>query len=499
MGLRRRLHFVSDDRERRAREGPDLERRRTCPNYTHPLWLFLLIGARTVTGELYFTTLAASIVLSVAAVLVVVHLVARSRAAALMGVMLLAFSRSFVDFSTSGLENALAHLLIAGFAAARWRWRTADDTRLTLLSAIVALALVNRLDVSLLLAPSLLAIWIEAPSLRRAGLLAVGLLPIVAWEVFALIYYGFAMPNTAYAKLWTGIPANDLLPHGIVYLLESIRTDPLTPMAIGAAIVAGLLTRGWSGRAMAFGLVMQLAYVVRIGGDFMSGRFLTPAFMVAVCYLVQLPRPKWRCASLIPFAITLLVASCWPAWFWAASGSPPGSGPIPGSGIADERAYYYSTTGLLRPGGAWTPPRLPTAGIVERMRQAGQRVAVRDMVGMFGFAAGTDIHVVDSLGLCDPLLERLPTEGPWRIGHYPRRLPDGYIASLRKGANVIVDPNLAAYYRKLERITRGPIWEASRLSLIWRINFSSPDEDLDAYLERRRVVAVSEGGVQRGP
>ena len=33
-----------------------------------------------------------------------------------------------------------------------------------------------------------------------------GFIPLIAWELFSLIYYGFLLPNTAYAKLNTGLP-----------------------------------------------------------------------------------------------------------------------------------------------------------------------------------------------------------------------------------------------------------------------------------------------------
>ena len=32
------------------------------------------------------------------------------------------------------------------------------------------------------------------------------MLPLLAWELFSLLFYGFPFPNTYYAKLNTGIP-----------------------------------------------------------------------------------------------------------------------------------------------------------------------------------------------------------------------------------------------------------------------------------------------------
>ena len=66
--------------------------------------------------------------------------------------------------------------------------------------------------------------------------LLIGFVPVVAWELFSLFYYGFPFPNTAYAKLKTGIPASELTRQGILYLQDSIARDPITLTAIGATL-----------------------------------------------------------------------------------------------------------------------------------------------------------------------------------------------------------------------------------------------------------------------
>ena len=76
--------------------------------YTHPLWMFLLSGLRLVSGEIYYTSLATSMALSMAAVCLLAALaIARTREQALLCVSICTFSKAFVDFSSSGLENPL--------------------------------------------------------------------------------------------------------------------------------------------------------------------------------------------------------------------------------------------------------------------------------------------------------------------------------------------------------------------------------------------------------
>ncbi len=93
--------------------------------------------------------------------------------------------------------------------------------------------------------------------------------------------------------------------------------------------------------------------------------------------------------------------------------------------------------------------------------------------GMLGYFGGPDLYIVDFMGLGDPLLARLPAISPWRIGHFQRLIPDGYIASIESGTNQIRDPKLATYYERLRVITRGPIWQSTRLKAIVRMNLGA--------------------------
>jgi arabinofuranosyltransferase len=91
-------------------------------------------------------------------------------------------------------------------------------------------------------------------------------------------------------------------------------------------------------------------------------------------------------------------------------------------------------------------------------------------VGFLGYFAGPQVHIVDHLGLGDPLLARRPARPEWRIGHYFRDLPVGYVHTLRSGRNVIADPYVAMQYEQLTRITQGPLFSRRRWRAIWRMN-----------------------------
>jgi arabinofuranosyltransferase len=245
-------------------------------------------------------------------------------------------------------------------------------------------------------------------------------------------------------------------------------------------MVLGLRRSGiW--RALAVGQLAYVAYVVWIGGDFMSGRFLTAPFVVGIAQLIA-AQIRIR---MLHLGIALMMV--------AVQMSIRGRGPMsPGlpepyrefHGITDERAHYYPRTGLMRTSRPFTKPELADAELASQMRAAGQTVATREMVGMFGHAAGPGMYVVDRFGLGDPLLARLPVTGAWRIGHFPRELPDGYIQTLRVGTNQISDPGLREFYESLSLITRAPIWSGPRWRAIARMNLGLTGDLLPAPPQR---------------
>jgi len=428
--------------------------------YTHPLWMMLLTAVELITREPYFTALAISLALSVGTVWLLATRLAFSAWSAVLGVVLLTSSRAFVDFSTSGLENPLAHFLIVAFIVSL---TSPLGRRPMVLASLVMLC---RQDLVCLVGPALLLHLAREKSSRSARSLLIGFSPLIAWEIWSLVYYGFPVPNTLFAKLSTSIPKPDLVVQGMHYLEESWLHDPLTLTVVGASVVVGFL-RGGMPRALAIGQLAYLSYVVWIGGDFMSGRFVTAPFVVGV---VQLASAQFHIRVRHVAIVALMVAV---EMSMTRTGSMSTGLPEPYRefhGITNERAYYYPRTGLLRTTRPFRTPELVDAGLAAEMRAAGQTVATREMVGMFAYAAGPDLYVVDRFGLGDPLLARLPVTGPWRIGHFPRELPDGYIQTLRSGTNQIADPGLREYYESLTRITRGPIWSAARWRSIAKMN-----------------------------
>jgi arabinofuranosyltransferase len=446
--------------------------------YTHPLWMFVLSAVYFCTRHVYFPFLFLSVALSFATVLLLALYGARSPWIAVLSIMTLAASKSFIDYSTSGLENPLTHLLIVAFMLVFYKGSRQKYYCFTLV-LIAALAALNRQDTVLLFLPALILVLWKSPRMQALKSLMAGCLPFLCWEIFSLWYYGFLVPNTAYAKLDTGIPAGALLEQGIGYFISSFRFDPLLFIVIVACLILVCLSKDWKSVPFALGILFYLCYTAKIGGDFMAGRFLTAPFLMAVIVLActSFPQPLPRSSCFLAFAIIAFIGLLVPNSRWDvfylinAAPTPNGGQPIIDQrGVADERAFYLNATGILYvqrgiswPNSSWTQEGL-------QVKASGQHVVVRTNIGFFGFAAGPHVHVVDEYGLSDPLLARLPSQPQWRIGHFKRTIPDGYLETLAQGKNHIRSKNLALYYSKLQIITRGPLFRWQRLIEIWKFN-----------------------------
>ena len=471
--------------------------------YTNPLWMFCISAVFALTREMYFSALFFSMAVSIAAVWVLSFKIARPGIQVVLGVMIFVFSKAFVDFSTSGLENPLIHLLLAIFFLCYYRFETlpAEAQRpkqLFLLSFVAALVVLNRMDTFLIVVLPLGHVFWRtwrprAPFGRNfliTGLAAgAGFFPFILWELFSVFYYGFLFPNTAYAKLSSGILQAERLEQGWYYLLNSLTWDPLTLfiiLSVLAYTIAFFRQNRFHG-VMGLGLLLYLIYVVRIGGDFMSGRFLTAPLFCAVLVLVRIPLKPLSQGAVLGSLILLLGLN---APTPTIQNYESKEKRVDGRGISDGRSRDAQGSGLFQANRNVFLPSNDRTERAEKLAEEGKQVTIEPAVGFFGFAAGPAMHIIDTLGLGDPLLARLPTiliRGDWMIAHFYRDVPAGYPESAL-GKNVIADPSLAQYWDKLAFVTRGPLFSLARFEEIVRFNLGRYDHLLAEYCFRNYFI-----------
>ena len=472
-------------------------------SYTHPLWVLLLSCLYCGTRELYLTTLLSSLLLSAAAVALTVGGLARSLVAALAGLSILTLSPAFVDYCTSGLENPLSYLLMALFLLVYWR--VGDGPRRSFLLALLAgLALTTRLDHLWLYAPPLLLELRRRHDRRALCLMLGGMAPIFLWTLFSLVYYGFPVANSAVAKLNLGIPRTEIMARGLFYMVDALRYETLCVLTILWALVTSLRGRDGGQRAFGVGISLHLIYLVFIGGDFMRGRFLSLPLLLAVGLLLRGEFFLARRARLLLFPVCLILGFAAPSptlLSGAGHGGDAAQASMEAShGIADERGYYYGKYGLLN--GKPIASKLGANMADLHARQAALSIRLMEVftAGENAFSIGPGAHVIDALGLGDPLLARLDMreDAAWRIGHYPRVTPAGYLLTALTGENHMVDPEIREYYDHLVLLTRGPLFTMERWRAIAAMNLGRYERLVDGNRDYEAVgirdyIALADG------
>ncbi|MBN2171553.1 MAG: hypothetical protein JW819_09575, partial [Candidatus Krumholzibacteriota bacterium] len=256
---------------------------------------------------------------------------------ALVAVLLLGTSASFLAFATGGLETMAQACLLTGLALLTLVLGTGGRPRARgclAWSFLAALAMLTRPDS--LLPAAVLGAWLAARparggreaggaaaatrpgaaassgsqrrSARTAAALALPLLAVAAaWLIWKLAYYGDALPGSLRVREPSGLS-----------LLRGLHYVGLFLAVSGLAVVVPLFLRAWrraavrpaGAGALALACLLWGLYLVLVGGDFMEFRLFVPllpaAYVLATWTLRAATRRPWLRALL---AAALLAAS----------------------------------------------------------------------------------------------------------------------------------------------------------------------------------------------
>ncbi len=507
--------------------------------FTHPLWVLLLIPLHALFRDIAVASYSLSWSLSCAAFLLVGARLSKRRKLLFFCLLLpLLVSQSFTDYTSSGLENPLVFLWLALLARQLFN----EQVSLRRVALLAAFAAISRPDTPLMFLPALAWLFWVTPWRRALVECFIGALPALLWALFALGYYGVFFPNPKYAKLNGGVDRSVYLEHGVLYLLDVLRNDTATfvglvlaPCFIGAVMLArgravlrrsrassaesaplssargshpwrAALTQPASQRAALLlgGVVLYELYVVWIGGDFMAGRHWAAPYFLTVSTLslwsAQQPADREDQLSLALVVVVL----------FARFGVQP---LIAERDVIQERSqdrYAMIRSGQLRvqrfncgffealfaPRGGPEKHSWSRRGLKDRdrarefkRRHPGQNYVVDfSAAGKAPFFAGPEVIYVDTLGIVDPLLARLPdADGKVRIiGHLGRKLPRGYVEARRTGNLSRMDPKLAQYYHHLRQLTSAPLFSRERWRQIVGWNIGRFDVHLERYTKTQK-------------
>lgn len=445
--------------------------------FTHPLWMILL----TATQWLFpHDTPAAVIWLCILVSLTAIVLFLRditSRWVLVVAVILMLSSMAFVEYATSGLENPLLYVLVVLFAH-----EYLGKQRTFQLSLIASLAAVTRADAAALVLPTFLPLIYRHWRNRLFWLdVLKGMIPLLAWESFSLTYYGYLLPNTVYAKtLTTYIPEPITSLHAYNYFANSLGWDNVTlPLIVITLIVTDLERANRRRLWLAAGIVLYLLAVFKAGGDYMSGRFFAVPFFLALYLFARWLQsttklPRYFKPAVVVLALGLAVVTPKPPITDPLTKQLPRSAAFDKyrSDVSDNGQYLCPYTclynlskfkpALVAPWAVLPPGQYPIA----------------TGIGIAGYYAKNPyVHVVDQLGLGDPLLSHLPASASSNVGQFIRLVPAGYVGSLKEHRNLIKDLCIHRLYSDIEPVVTGPLFSVERFKKIIKLNLGISDRE----------------------
>jgi arabinofuranosyltransferase len=254
-------------------------------SWTIILALFMSLGVHPSTAAI-----GLGVVFSVATLWLVYQFARvaslRSPAIPVLAALCLALDGSFALWAVSGMETSMfAFLVLAALTCYVWEWRT---QRLGLASgALLALAAMTRPEGVLVLAVVLVhqvlarlvvdKQLITSADVARAGVFLALYLPYFLWRYY---YYGFLLPNTFYAKVTVH---DSMAQHqrglGHVATFGRLHLGWLLPLLVMVPVLKRRFSF-WFTALLAVVLV-YLAYIVYVGGDWSVGRFFVPILPLA--------------------------------------------------------------------------------------------------------------------------------------------------------------------------------------------------------------------------
>ncbi len=448
---------------------------------SQPLWPIILGAVYSLTlnvfhysthSQLYFIVIFFSIAVTLITISLYTFRYSKHLLVVVTGFVVLMSSKAFVDYSTSGFENPLIHLLlILSFIGYEQMINSANEDgkwviRLPVLISVTALL---RWEAALLVLPLLGVVFAKSRNRVNINTKLAAFLPFLFFLLFTFLYYGVIVSNDLIARLHSDVGILRFIRQGGMYIFHSIDYDPVSILAIVFAGVGSFIIKDKKNTPILIGLAAYLMVVILEGGDSLGGRMLSPAVLGGVLLLSRFemrPSQAWKMGIVVFIAFGI-----------ATPLSPITSGfdyenPDPDHrGIFDGRGLDYSRTGLLSIyRGSVNPPDSEWAGDDWHFDEYDSVMIVEWGKGFDAYRVGPNVYILPLSGIGDSLLARLPVEDKvtWDIHTLNRKVPDGYEETLLTGDNVIVCEPMAEFYESVLKITTGELFSRERIALLAR-------------------------------
>jgi arabinofuranosyltransferase len=439
-----------------AGHGPVFDQGQRVEAFTSPLWTAILAVAglltpfhlTSVTIDLGILFTVAGLGLTTAASVRLVRRVDGSAFLVPVGAAIFMAVPAVWPLATLGLETGLVFLWTGVCLWILVRWSgTVDGRPPAWWVVVLGLGWLIRpelgVDSLVFVAALVCADHRSMTRTERARIVAWAVAVPLAYEVFRMGYYGMLVANTAVAKEATlPRPAR-----GWRYFTDFAGAYwlvvPALCMVFGAYIpLAGALRRLVGHRrhlAALFALpvagLANAAYVVVMGGDYIHGRLLVAPLLATCAPVAVVPATRRYAIMLLAVPWALLCGFTMRTYDGSVFSNTlvmgiDGQG-SPGTTLPDwpNRPPYAQ---LARVGGAWV--QFNPEGVPVRLTGAPPRglavpVIATAQIGV-AYPLGTDVHILDLLGLADPLAAHLTLRQSGAYVGHEKPLPTAWVAAL---------------------------------------------------------------------
>ncbi len=500
------LQYVIDDRSQ---------------SYTDPLWIICHVLLRFVFSNILYASIFFSLLCTALMLYVISRYFSATKWLVTCFIFIpLALSISFLEYSTSGLENPLSHLLAAWFFCIFFKepsLKNISNQKIFFLSTLACLAIFNRFDTVIFYAAPLFSIALIRKNgfFKTSILIASAFTPLLLWLIFATFYYGYPLPDTYYSKLAAQTPEKLMLLFSLNYYYRFIETNLSSALLILGSLGFSLFVickkiitlkaaffkneAALRTSAAAVSIILYLSYCLTIG-DYMLGRFFTITLLVALLLLVYNfstyenfgERKNKIFCGLFALIILVKIANIFSGNF-IYNCSPEHI--KTDYECKKKNAYQWkSWVHIYR---TFTPSWKLTKNshIAQDWPDIGAMLNVVSKLdstkrpfhfthfsaGVMPFYAGEYYWITDELAYTEPFLVRLPAVFH-KPGHFIRSLPSGYIDWRFNDKERALDSDLKYYYNNLRDIKTQPLFNISRLKKIIAFNSGTYNDYLHRYI-----------------
>ena len=482
---------------------------------TSPLWMLTELIIWTVFPGSLNAIIVTSISFSILAVILGLRILKKyfSGSSTFMYFLVLCGSSVFTDYSTSGLENPLIHLLLVIFIFNFFEFMKVKSFNLFCQLTFIGSTLVlTRFDLIVLIIPIFVfAAWglKEVFSWQKFLRVTLALSPIVLWIIFSIIYYGEIFPETYYAKAKQGVPILDRIPYAILHNFRLLDFDPLAVFSIFLFLflTVKLTKKAFQEKIFPFqiitiipiaiGVIFYQVYFFYIGGDYMLGRFDSSSVLISAillpCILKFASFSKLLESTFLILTITIGIYGATEPHFFVPGRDLTSTTGITRAGTFDirrfsENWYFFRQSHLATD---WQLLGFQKAVAADASIHPTSYTAIS--AGVIPFYSGPKSRLIDALGLTDPLIARLPCKSISIPGHCQREIPTGYENFVQSGSVSSMDKDLGVYINSLYSVKSGRVLSPTHILKTLEFAFGKDSGLLRKYEQKNQNIYYVKG------